>query len=104
MRSPNLVDRVEAKVRRTSSSVVDGIEPTVRDHTAEMVDREATTVRVERVGLLEVEDEVGQVDEDAKDSVDHHDRKSHILLPFLAHSSGCAGLVGADVVKISGYE
>ena len=29
---------------------------------------------------------------------------SHILLPFLAHSSGCAGLVGSDVVKISGYE
>ena len=29
---------------------------------------------------------------------------SHILLPFLAHSGGCAGLVGADVVKISGYE
>ena len=31
-------------------------------------------------------------------------RISHILLPFLAHSSGCAGFVGADVVKISGYE
>ena len=29
---------------------------------------------------------------------------SHILLPFLAQSGGCAGLVGADVVKISGYE
>ena len=29
---------------------------------------------------------------------------SHILLPFLAHSSGCVGLVGADVVNISGYE
>ena len=57
-------------------------------------------VRVGRVGLLEVEDDVGQVDEDAKDSVDHHDRKSHILLPFLAYSGLCAGLVGADVVKI----
>ena len=42
------------------------MEPTVRDHTAEMVDREATAVRVERVGLLEVEDKVGQVDEDAE--------------------------------------
>ena len=31
-------------------------------------------------------------------------RISHILLPFLAHSGGCAGLVGANVVKISGYE
>ena len=36
---------------------------TVQDHTAEMVDRDTTVVRVERVGLLEVEDEVGQVDE-----------------------------------------
>ena len=35
-----------------------------KDHMAEMVDREATVVRVERVGLLEVEDEVGQVDEE----------------------------------------
>ena len=24
---------------------------------------------------------------------------SHLLLPFLAHSGGCAGLVGADVVN-----
>ena len=43
---------------------------------------------------------IGQVDEDVKDSVDHHDRKSHILLPFLAHSGGSAGLVGADAMKI----
>ena len=91
---------METVVQQTPSNVVDRMEPTVRDHTAKMVDREATVVRVERVGLLEVEDEVGQVDEDAKDSVDHHDRKSHILLPFLAHFGGCAGLVGADVVKI----
>ena len=31
----------------------------------------------------------GKVDEDAKDSVHHHDRKSH-LFPFLAHTGGCA--------------
>ena len=41
-----------------------------------------------------------QVDKDVKDSIDHHDRKSHILLPFLAHSGGSAGLVGADAMKI----
>ena len=73
---------MEIVVRRTPSSVVDRMEPTVREHTAGMVDREATVVRVERVGLLEVEDEVWQVDEDSKDSVDHHDRKSH-LFPLL---------------------
>ena len=28
---------------------------------------------------------------------------SHILLPFLVHSGGCASLVGADVVKNSGH-
>ena len=75
------------------------MEPAVRDHTAEMVDREATVVRVERVGLLEVEDKVGQVDEDAKDSVDHHDGKSHIF-PVLGTYRWMCGLVGADVVKI----
>ena len=47
-----------------------------------MADREATVVHVERMGLLEVEDEVGQIDEDAKDSVDRHDRKSHLFVPF----------------------
>ena len=31
-------------------------------------------------------------------------RISLALLPFLAHSGGCEGLVGADVVKNSGYE
>ena len=89
-RRPVLADRVETVVRQTPSSVVDRMEPTVRDHTAEMVDREATVVRVERVGLLEVEDEVGQVNEEAKDSVDSLDRKSHVLSPFvLAHTGGC---------------
>ena len=73
---------MEAVALRTSSSVVDRMEPTVRDHLAEMVDREATVVRVEGVVLLEVEDEVGQVDEDAKDSVDHYDRKSHLFPLF----------------------
>ena len=29
---------------------------------------------------------------------------SHTLLLSLEHYGGCAGLVGADVVKISGYE
>ena len=69
-------------VRRTLLSVVDRMEIAVQDHMTEMVDRKATVVHVERVGLLEVEDEVGQVDEEAKDSVDHLDRKSHVLSPF----------------------
>ena len=49
---------METVVRRTPSSVVDRMEPTVREHTTDMVDREATVVHVERMGLLEVEDEV----------------------------------------------
>ena len=44
------------------------MEPTVQDHSMEMVDREVTVVHVDGVGLLEVEDEVGQVDEEAKGS------------------------------------
>ena len=82
MRRPDLVDWVEAVARRTSSSVVDRMEPAVQEHTAEMVDREAMVVHVETVGLLKVEDEVGQVDEVAKDSVVHYDRKSHLFPPF----------------------
>ena len=57
-RRPDLVDRVETVVRRTPSSVVDRMERMVREHTVDMVDREATVVHVERMGLLEVEDEV----------------------------------------------
>ena len=79
--------------------MADRREPAVRDYTVEMVDREATVVRVERVGLLEVEDEVGKVDKDTKDSVDHHDRKSQ-LFPLLGTNGWICGLVGVDVVKI----
>ena len=81
----DLADRVEAATRRTSSSMVDRMEPTVRDHSTEMVDREAAAVRVEGVVLLEVEDEVGQVDKDAKDSVGHLGRKSCVLSPMFWH-------------------
>ena len=40
--------------------MVDRMGPVVREHAADMADREATMVHVERMGLLEVEDEVGQ--------------------------------------------
>ena len=36
------------------------MEPKVREHTTDMADREAAVVHVGRMGLLEVEDEVGQ--------------------------------------------
>ena len=36
-------------------------------------------------GLLEVEEEAGQADEDAKDSDDRLDRKSHVLSPLFWH-------------------
>jgi hypothetical protein len=44
------------------------------------MDREASMVHVERASLLEVEDKVGQANEDAKDSVDLRGRKSHLFL------------------------
>ena len=59
--------------------------PTVRDHSAEMVGRKATVVRVDGVVLLEVEDDVGQADEDTKDSIDRFDQKSHVLSPLIWH-------------------
>jgi hypothetical protein len=40
-----------------------------------MADREASVVRLERVVLLEVENEVGHADEGAKDSSDAGSRK-----------------------------
>ena len=46
-----------------------------------MVDRVATVVRVDGVVLLQVEDEAEKANEDAKDSVDRLDRKSHVLSP-----------------------
>ena len=76
---------MESVVRGDAVDEVDRMEPTVRDHSAEMVDREATVVRMDGVGLLEVEDEAGQADEDAKDSVDRLDRKSHVLSPLFWH-------------------
>ena len=78
----NMADWVEATAQRTSSSVVDRMAPTVRNHSTGMVGPEDTMVRVDGVVLLEVEDEVGQVDEDAKASVYNLDRKSHVLSPF----------------------
>ena len=36
------------------------MEPLFREHAVNMADREATMVHVERMGLLEVEDEVEQ--------------------------------------------
>ena len=75
------------------------MEPVFREHAADMADREATMVLVERTGLLEVEDEVEQSRQGAKDSVNRHGRKSH-LFPLLGTYRRMCGLVGADVVKI----
>ena len=44
--------------------MVDRVEPMVREHAADTLDRETTVVHLERMGMLEVEDEV---DEDAKE-------------------------------------
>ena len=50
-----------------------------------MVGQEAAVGRGDGVVLLEVEDKVGQVDEEAKDSIDRLNRKSHSLSPLFGH-------------------
>ena len=45
VRAPNMVDRME---------------PMFRGHVADTMDRVATVVQVERLGMLEVEDEVNE--------------------------------------------
>ena len=63
--------------------MMDRKEPTVREHTTDVADREAIVVHVERMGLLKVEDEVGQVHEDAM-------TENLTSFPLLAHTGGCA--------------
>jgi hypothetical protein len=105
--APDVVDRVEPTVRRNPLGVVekkkkplgvvDRVGPMFREH-AGMADREASVVRVERVVLLEVENEVGHADEGAKDSGNAGSRKriKDSLGPvfferiLLAHTGGCA--------------
>jgi hypothetical protein len=72
---PDPVDWVETTVRRKLLGVVDRVEPMFREHAAGMADREASVVRVERVVLLEMENEVGHADEGAEDSSDSCSRK-----------------------------
>ena len=65
-----------------------------------MVDRVATVVRLERLGMLEVEDEVRRACGGTRLITVAKDLTSS---PFSAHTGGCAGLVGVDVVTIFGY-
>ena len=65
-----------------------------------MVDRVATVVQLERLGMLEVEDEVKQACGGTRLITVAKDLTSS---PFSAHTRGCAGLVGVDVVTIFGY-
>jgi hypothetical protein len=48
--------------------MVDRMEPMFQEHPASMANREASMVRVERMVLLEVENEVGHDDKDEEDS------------------------------------
>jgi predicted protein tyrosine phosphatase len=67
-KSLGMVDRMETTVQQKSLGVVDRVEPMFQEHTASMANREASVVRMERVVLLEVENEVGHDDEDYEDS------------------------------------
>jgi aminoglycoside N3'-acetyltransferase len=57
--TPGVVDRMETTVRSKSLAVVDRVEPIFQEHAASMADREASVLYVERVVLLELENEVG---------------------------------------------
>jgi hypothetical protein len=54
---------VEPTVRQKPLGVVDRVVPMFREHAAGMADREASVVRVERVVLLELENEDGHADD-----------------------------------------
>ena len=60
----------------------------------------ATVVRLERLDMLEVEDEVRRACRGTRLITIAKDLTSS---PFSAYTRGCAGLVGVDVVTIFGY-
>ena len=68
-----------------------------------MVDRVATVVRLERLGMLEVEDEVRRGQRACGGTRLITVAKYLTSSPFSAHTGGCAGLVGVDVVTIFSY-
>ena len=67
-----------------------------------MVDRVATVVRLETLGMLEVEDEVRRGQRACGGTRLITVTKDLTSSPFLAHTEGCAGLVGVDVMTIFG--
>ena len=81
-------DRPRGKVR--ASYMVDRMEPMVRGHVADMVDREATMVRMGRMGMLEMEDEVGQGQRGSGGTWLITIAENLTSFPFLAHTGGCA--------------
>jgi sirohydrochlorin ferrochelatase len=58
-----MADRMETTVRRKPLGVVDQVVPMFQEHAADMADREASVVRLERVVLLELENEDGHADD-----------------------------------------
>jgi hypothetical protein len=74
--------------------VADRVEPMFRGHAAGTTDREASVVRVERVVLLEVEDESGRTDKAAEVSSAFYGRKSHLFSLLLGTYWWMCGLDG----------
>ena len=68
-----------------------------------MVDRVATVVRLERLGMLKVEDDVRRGRQACGRTRLITVAKDLTSSPFSAHTGGCAGSVGMDVVTIFGY-
>ena len=66
------------------------MEPMVRGHVVDTVDREATMVRMGRMGMLEMEDEVGQGQRGSGRTWLVTIAENLTSFPFLAHTGGCA--------------
>ena len=81
-------DRPGRKVR--ASYMVDWMETMVRGRVANMVDQEVTMVRMGRMGMLEMEDEVGQGQRGSGGTWLITIAENLTSFPFLAHTGGCA--------------
>ena len=77
--------------------------PGKKGRALDMVDRVATVVWLERLGMLEVEDEVRRGRQACRTTRLITVAKDLTSSPFSAHTEGCAGLVGLGVVTIFGY-
>jgi hypothetical protein len=79
---------METTVRQIPLGVVDRVEPILRKYAASTADQEALVVRVERVVLLEMENEAWHADGDAEDPGKARSRKEERGVPEASSDQG----------------